>query len=270
MFRRHILLPLLLICAGAHAADPVDQPGLVEHPVPVEDPLVVAEDQMGDAPWTATRSPADPWEGFNRRIYAFNEVADRWVLRPVASGYRTITPDPVQRGVGNFFNNISEVSNVLNNLLQGKVREGATDASRLVINTTVGVAGLFDVAGRWGLPPSNEDFGQTLGAWGVDSGPYLVVPLLGPRTVRDGFGTVVDGYSDPVAYIGHDPTRIGLLGLRIVDTRAALIPTEEMIRGDRYLFLRDAYLQRREFLVQDGAVEDDFGTDDYDDWPEWE
>jgi phospholipid-binding lipoprotein MlaA len=268
---RRLLLSLLLATAAvqSHAQAPADptaqQPGQVEHQV------VVEQDLARDAEWRAApRNPADPWEPFNRRVHAFNDVADRWVLRPVASGYRNVTPDPVQRGVGNFFNNLGEIRNILNNLLQGKLQSSASDTGRLLINSTVGVLGVFDVASRWGLAPSSEDFGQTLGRWGVSSGPYLVLPFLGPRTVRDGFGSVLDGYADPVFYVDDDAARIGAIALRIVDTRAALIPAEEMMSGDRYLFLRDAYLQRREYLVRDGVVEDDFGAEDDDDWPAWE
>lgn len=269
MIRRSLLaFCLVTSVATAEEASPAA-------PDPFLTDEVLLEQDVQDRPATerwvmSGRHPADPWESVNRRIFIFNEAADRWVLRPAANGYRRVTPDFLQRGIGNFFSNIAEVRNILNNTLQGKFRDGATDTGRLLINTTVGVLGFFDVAGQWGLLRSNEDFGQTLGAWGLDSGPFLVVPLLGPRTVRDGFGSVVDGYTDPVFYVEDGGTRAGLVALRIVDTRAALLEAEGMISGDRYLFLRDAYLQRREFLVKDGQVRDDFGVDDEDGWPEWE
>lgn len=222
-------------------------------------------DEFGDY---AAVHDSDPWESFNRPIHNFNDFFDRWLLRPVAKGYQTVTPNPVQRGVSNFFNNLGEPLNLVNNLLQGKWRAGATDGGRLLINTTVGVVGLFDVARHWGFERSNEDFGQTLGYWGVGSGPYLVVPFLGPRTLRDAGTGVVDGFVDPMTEIDHVRTRNQLFALRLVDMRAGLLAADEMITGDRYSFLRDAYLQRREFLVNDGMVEDSFGDDDFDAWEE--
>jgi len=206
----------------------------------------------------------DPWEGINRKIYTFNDFADRNVLKPMAKGYQWITPQFLQDGVHNVFNNVGEVGNILNSLLQAKFKYTATDTGRLLINSTVGLLGFFDVAGHWGLEEHDEDFGQTLGYWGVGPGPFLMVPFLGPRTVRDGFGTVADAYSDAIPYlITYVPTRNEVLGGRVVDTRAQLLSAEELISGDRYIFLRDAYLQRREFLIKDGVVEDSFGADDF-------
>lgn len=206
----------------------------------------------------------DPWEPFNRKIYAFNDFADRNFLKPVAKGYDWITPRFLQDGVHNVFNNVGEVGNIVNSLLQAKFEYTAISGSRLVINSTIGLLGFFDVAGRCGLERHDEDFGQTLGYWGVRPGPFVVIPLLGPRSVRDGFGSVADGYSDAVPYlITHVPTRNEVLGGRVIDSRAQLLNAEELVSGDRYIFLRDAYLQRREFLVRDGEVEDTFGADDY-------
>lgn len=212
----------------------------------------------------ATTDP-DPWESFNRHIYTFNDYADRYFLKPVAKGYDWITPQFLQDGVHNMFDNVGEVSNILNGLLQAKFGHALNDSGRLVINSTIGLVGFFDVASHWGLDQHEEDFGQTLGYWGVHPGPFIVVPLLGPRSVRDGFGSVADAYSDPIPYLFDNdvPTRNSLLGLRVVDSRAQLLDAEELISGDRYIFLRDAYLQRREFLVKDGEVEDSFGADDY-------
>lgn len=215
------------------------------------------------------RNPADPWEAINRPIFTFNDYADRYVLRPVAKGYQRVAPRFVEEGVSNAFNNLGEISNVLNNLLQGKFIDSASDGGRFVINSTVGVLGFFDVASRWGLEPHDEDFGQTLGRWGVGPGPYLVVPLLGPRTVRDATAGFAESYTDPVLQgVNHVPTRNQMLGLRVVDVRAQLLAADELITGDRYIFLRDAYLQRRQFLVNDGVVEDSFGDDDFDQWDE--
>lgn len=208
----------------------------------------------------------DPYESINRKIFVFNEYADRYFLKPVAKGYRWITPDPIEDGIGNMFSNVTEISVALNNVLQGKFKYAAMDGGRFLVNTTVGLAGFFDVAVHWGMPRHEEDFGQTLGYWGLNSGPYLVVPFLGPRTIRDGVGSIVDGYTDPVIRVDHVPTRNTLMGTRVVSIRAQLLKAEELVSGDRYIFLRDAYLQRRQFLVNDGVVEDNFGGEDYDDW----
>ena len=211
-----------------------------------------------------TVADPDPWEPFNRKVYAFNDFADRYFLKPVAKGYEKITPQFVEDGVHNMFSNIGEVNNLLNSLLQAKFVNTAESGGRLIVNSTIGLLGFFDVASKMGMQVHEEDFGQTLGYWGVHSGPYLVVPLLGPRTVRDGFGSVADAYVDPVSNgIDHVPTRNQVLGVRVVDTRAQLLKAEELISGDRYIFLRDAYLQRRQFLINDGAVSDSFGNDDF-------
>jgi phospholipid-binding lipoprotein MlaA len=210
----------------------------------------------------------DPWEGVNRKIFAFNDVADRYVLKPVAKGYQWVTPHFLEDGIHTMFSNVGEVGNILNSLLQAKFKHTATDSGRLLINSTVGLLGFFDVATKMGLQPHEEDFGQTLGYWGVNAGPYVVIPLLGPRTVRDGFGSVGDIFTDPVSQgIDHVPTRNEVMAVRVVDGRAQLLQAEELISGDRYIFIRDAYLQRRQFLINDGVVKDTFGADDdyYDD-----
>lgn len=206
----------------------------------------------------------DPWEPFNRKVYVFNDVLDRYFLKPVAKGYQAVTPQFVEDGVHHMFGNIGEVGNVVNSLLQAKFKNTAESGGRFVVNSTIGLLGFFDVASTMGLQLHEEDFGQTLGYWGVHSGPYLMVPFLGPRTVRDGAGSIVDGFSDPVQYtIDHVPTRNEVLGARLVDARAQLIKAEELVTGDRYIFIRDAYLQRRQFLVNDGEVKDSFGDDDF-------
>lgn len=211
------------------------------------------------------RHPDDPWEGFNRRVFVFNEAIDRAVLKPVARGYRTITPQPVQTGVGNFFSNLGELRTALNSLLQGKPANAGLSTSRFLINTTVGIAGLWDFATPMGVTADEEDFGQTLGVWGVGEGPYLVLPLLGPSTVRDTSGLPVDAYTYPLTYVEDDTVRYGLTALRIVDVRAGFLEQEELIRGDRYVFIRDAYLQRRRFEVTDGELGDDpFASDEFD------
>lgn len=213
----------------------------------------------------AAGNPDDPWEGFNRKMFAFNDTVDTYTLKPIAKGYRAVTPDPVERGVSRMFSNVGEVVNVFNDLLQGKFRQAGNDTGRFVINTTIGLVGFFDVADHFGLPKSDgEDFGQTLGVWGVDSGPYLVLPLIGPSTVRDGPARIVDRFINPINEIDHVPTRNQIYGAEVISTRADLLEAEKFVRGERYSFIRDAYLQRRKFLLTDGGVEDDFG--DYKDF----
>lgn len=216
-------------------------------------------------------SPVDPWEGFNRKVFEFNEVADRWVLKPVAVGYRKVTPDPVEQGVSNFFGNLLEVRNVLNSLLQGKWKKAGNDTGRFLVNSTLGVAGIFDVARHMNLTKGEgEDFGQTLAVWGVPSGPFVVLPFLGPSNLRDAAGVPVDWVTSPME-VDHVPTRNVTRALSLVNTRAELLDAEAFISGDRYVFLREAYLQRRNYLILDGQIEDDFGDDfgdfedDYDD-----
>jgi phospholipid-binding lipoprotein MlaA len=211
------------------------------------------------------RHPDDPWEGFNRRVFAFNEAVDRAVLKPAAQGYRAVTPQPVQRGVGNVFSNLGELRTVLNSLLQGKPGNAGIAGSRFLINTTVGIGGLWDFATHMEITGRDEDFGQTLGVWGWEESRYLVLPFLGPSTVRDTTGLPLDTYTYPLTYIEDDRVRIGLTALRVVDLRAGFLDQEELIVGDRYVFIRDAYLQRRRFEVSDGELgEDPFATDDFD------
>lgn len=210
-------------------------------------------------------NPEDPWEGFNRGVFGFNKFADTYVLKPVAKGYDWIMPQPVDNGISNVFDNLGETKNFLNDVLQFKFADAGTDVTRFVINTTVGVLGLFDVASGWGFEQNTEDFGQTLAAWGFDTGPYLVLPFLGPSNIRDGIGLIPDAYSVPQAYIDHDQTKWSVYGVDVIDTRAGLLAAEELVQGDEYSFIRDVYLQRREFLASDGAGEDDFLSDDFDD-----
>lgn len=200
------------------------------------------------------RSEVDPWEGFNRAMFSFNDTLDRYALKPVARGYKVIMPNILEAGVSNFFGNLSDVGSMLNNLLQLKGNAAGQDLGRVLFNTTVGLGGIIDVATPMGLPEHNEDFGQTLGYWGVNTGPYLVLPLLGPSNVRDGIGLIPDSMVDPVGEVDPIRTRNQLYGLRIIDTRASLLAAEELLTGDRYTAMRDAYLQRREFLVNDGKA----------------
>ena len=207
-----------------------------------------------------SETPKDPLQSFNRSIYKFNDTLDRAVLKPVAQGYRFVTPHFVRTGVRNFFSNLDDVTVSVNDVLQGKVSQGGHDALRVVLNTTLGVLGFVDVATGAGFEKHNEDFGQTLGAWGVGSGPYLVLPLLGPSTVRDTFGRVGDLPTSPYVRFSHVSVahRNEVYVLDAVRQRESLLDTEDVLDeatlgGDRYNFVRDAFLQRRRNLVYDGS-----------------
>lgn len=215
-------------------------------------------------------SDPDPWEGFNRKMFALNEQLDRYLLKPLAKGYRFITPEPVDQSVTHFFSNIDDVVVIVNDLAQLKLGQAASDTARFLVNTTVGFFGIFDVATHIGLPKHHEDFGQTLGYWGVGTGPYLMLPFLGPSTVRD-FGGEILEYSADLSYLSlgvSDEEGYAAAGLYGIDLRAALLDSEGLITGDRYTFIRSFYLQRRAYLVNDGQVADEFGDDDWDSWEE--
>ena len=206
----------------------------------------------------------DPWQGFNRAMFGFNDTIDRWVAKPLAKTYKFVMPDPLEVGVSNIFNNISEVPNTINGVLQGDFKGAAHDTGRLLVNTTLGIGGLLDVAQYMNLPADEEeDFGQTLAVWGVGQGPYLVLPFFGPSTLRDGFGRPVDFYTNPLSYIDHVPTENTVFFVSLLDSRASLLSLEGNISGDRYTFIRDVYLQRRVFLINNGEVDDDFGTEEF-------
>jgi phospholipid-binding lipoprotein MlaA len=200
-------------------------------------------------------NPKDPLEPLNRNVSRFNDTLDDNVLKPVATGYRDYTPEFVQKGVRNVFNNLSDVSSTVNNGLQLKGRQAASSFMRVVVNTTFGIYGIFDVATAIKLERYPEDFGQTLGFWGVESGPYVVLPLLGPSTVRDTAGLPVDFALDPIGNLDTSNARFAVQGLRIVDRRSNYLAAGAMLDGasiDKYAFLRDAYLQRRRSLIHDG------------------
>jgi phospholipid-binding lipoprotein MlaA len=200
-------------------------------------------------------NPKDPIEGFNRAMYGFNEAVDTVLIKPVAQGYDAVLPNPVRTGVTNFFGNIADLFIGVNNLFQGKPDQAASDLGRVLINSTIGILGLFDVATEAGLEKHEEDFGQAFGRWGVGNGAYVVLPIFGPRTVRDTVGLVLDMAADPVANVSSVPTRNTLLGLRLVDARADLLPADKVIEEaalDKYSYVRDGYLQRRRNLVHDG------------------
>jgi len=213
----------------------------------------------------------DPWQGFNKKVFNFNETLDKYIAKPVAEGYQAVTPQPVDNSITNFFSNLEDVLIIFNDLLQLKMVQAASDTGRVLVNTTVGFFGLFDVASKIGLPKHNEDLGQTLGYWGVGSGPYLVLPVLGPSTLRDAFGTGGEavsglGYTNVGDNLAQEA---GVYLLRNVDLRADLIASEGLISGDKYSFLRSFYLQRREYLINDGAVADEF-EDEWDDDEDWQ
>jgi phospholipid-binding lipoprotein MlaA len=199
----------------------------------------------------------DPVEGFNRAMFSFNEGLDAVIIKPVAVGYDAVMPSPVRTGVTNFFGNIADFFIGVNNLLQGKPVEAASDIGRVVVNSTIGILGLIDVASDMGMEKHEEDFGQTFGRWGVGSGAYVVLPVFGPRTVRDTVGLVLDSKVDPIGNIDDVSTRNTLLVLRLVDTRADLLPADKVIEEaalDKYAYVRDGYLQRRHNLILDGNV----------------
>lgn len=198
----------------------------------------------------------DPWEGWNRGVYKFNKVIDDNIARPLTVGYKAVTPDIVEEGISNIFSNIGDIPNFINNLLQGKVGDSFSDLGRLLINSTVGIAGIWDPASAMGLEKHDEDFGQTLGAWGVDSGPYVMLPLLGPSTLRDTVAYPFDREMDLLSYIDHDLTYYEAKTLELLDKRASLMPLEEQLKdvNDEYAFIRDVYLQNREFKVLDGDI----------------
>jgi phospholipid-binding lipoprotein MlaA len=203
---------------------------------------------------TTAPNTSDRFESWNRSVYSFNETLDRAVAKPVATAYATVTPKPVRSGLANFLSNIVYPAVILQDALQLKPTRFARDTGRLLVNTTVGIGGLFDPASQLGLEANNEDFGQTLGYWGVPSGPYLMLPVLGPSTVRDTVGTVADHFSQPESYLSSNALGWGISGTRLVDRRARLLGTEEALKRylDPYAFIRNSYLQRREFLIYDG------------------
>jgi phospholipid-binding lipoprotein MlaA len=213
---------------------------------------------LGMLPLVTQAAEEDPWEGVNRVIFRFNDTVDTYALKPLAQGYQAVTPEFLEDGVHNVFGNLGDIGNLANDLLQGKFHDAGVDTGRVIFNTTFGVLGFFDVATRMGLQRNDEDFGQTLGAWGLGNGPYIVLPLLGPSTIRDAVGKVPDAFLEPYPHMSHVPTRNLTRGVDVIDTRASLLSAEKLISGDKYLFIRNAYLQNREFRVQDGQVEDDF------------
>ncbi|MEQ1635349.1 MAG: VacJ family lipoprotein [Methylococcales bacterium] len=208
-------------------------------------------------------SAIDPYESFNRPVHKFNSKVDRYLAKPIADGYKMITPEFLQKGVNNFFNNLQDVTVVLNDILQAKFKQSAQDVGRLTINSTVGLGGLFDVASQAGLDKHNEDFGQTLAVWGLPQGSYLVLPFLGPTTFRELPGYVVDTASNPASYLGG--FALPLASVNALNTRANAEGSLQFINEaalDPYVFMRESYLQWRNYQVADGQIKQDKALDD--------
>ncbi len=204
----------------------------------------------------AAPSRDDPFEPMNRASYRVHEVVDGYVVKPVAQAYVDYTPKLVQRGVRNFFGNIDDFFSFINDVLQNKPDKAGNDLGRVITNTGFGLLGIIDIASEAGIPKGNEDFGQTFGYWGIPQGPYLFIPVLGPTTVRDGTGWIIRAYATPIGYIPDVSTRNILWGIGFIDARAAALQSESLLDQaslDRYTFIRRAYLQRRQYLVYDGA-----------------
>lgn len=215
------------------------------------------------------RDPKDPLEPYNRAMHKFNTELDKAVIKPVAKGYKAVTPEPVRKGVSNFFDNIDDIDSAINNLLQVKMSRFGSDVGRVVINSTIGVGGLIDVATNMGLPSYKEDFGQTFGYWGDVDSPYMVLPLLGPSTLRDTIGLGGDIAANPFFHVwdSNSPANWGMIGLDVIDTRASLLTASDLLETaapDPYAFLRDAYLQKRRNAIFDGNPPPD--TTEYDIW----
>ena len=208
---------------------------------------------------TAAQGIQDPFIGVNQVVFGFNEFFDNLLLRPLAVGYANNVPQPVQAGVTNFFSNIDDFNTMANNLLQWKIPQAVSDCGRILINTTVGIGGLIDVASELGLEKHNEDFGQTLAVWGVGSGPYLVLPIFGASSTRDALGLFVDSLLNPIYQVDDEAARAATFGVERLEWRTGLLPAESLITGDRYLFLREASSQQREFDINDGELDDPFG-----------
>lgn len=213
----------------------------------------------------------DPWEPYNRKVFAFNDALDTWVLRPVAEGYKFILPEFAQHGVTNFILNIYEFNSFFNSILQGEFVGASRAGGRFLVNSTLGLAGLFDVASPMGIEPFRADFGQTLAVWGVGSGPFVMMPIIGPRTVRSTVGYFTDTYTSIPALINEDAWAWTFWTVEVIDYRARLLDAEDLMTGDRYIFLRDAYLQRREAFEKRGILDDSFSDfeKDAEDWEEF-
>lgn len=216
--------------------------------------LCFATTACATQPATLTAPEDDPWEEFNRKVYSFNTAVDEAVVKPVARGYTRVMPDPAERGVRNFFRNLAWPVNFVNLILQGRFTDSLEATGRFVMNSTVGVLGFFDVATREGVPDYQEDFGQTLAVWGWEDSRYLVLPFLGPHTVRDTFGRTMNSFLYPVSYYAREENNYVPLVVDLITLRAEFLPLDEDIQSaeDPYALIRDVYLQRREFDIYNG------------------
>lgn len=225
------------------------------------------------APPPEERHPRDPWEPYNRNMFQFNSAVDRALIRPLAVGYGKVTPQPARRGIRNFFTNIRSPVDQINLLLQGRPGDAGTELARFLINSTLGLAGLFDLASDANIEDYEEDFGQTMAVWGWENSRFFILPLMGPATVRDGIGRVPDGYADFAWRWSLEETTYGLIGLNILQARHSMLPLDEDIRSayDPYTFMRDGWLQRRNHAISNGEDElpdyDSFLDDEWDDQP---
>ena len=208
---------------------------------------------------------SDPFEDLNRDIFIFNEKLDEKLLKPAALTYRKVTPQFARTGVTNFFNNLEEIDTTINQVLQGEIKYAFNDAGRFVINTTIGLFGLIDVASKMGLERHEEDFGQTLGVWGFDSGPYIMIPFLGPSNPRDLLSRPISSFLSGTFAMEDNDVKITLIGIDALETRERLLDAETLIIGDKYIFVKDAYVQSREYEINNGSTEDDEFLDDMED-----
>ena len=207
----------------------------------------------------------DPFEDLNRDIFVFNEKLDEKLLKPAALTYRKVTPQFARTGVTNFFNNLEEIDTTINQVLQGEIKYAFNDAGRFVINSTIGLFGLIDVASKMGLEKHEEDFGQTLGVWGFDSGPYIMIPFLGPSNPRDLLSRPISSFLSGTFAMEDSDVKITLVGIDALETRERLLDAETLIIGDKYIFVKDAYIQSREYEINNGSTEDDEFLDDMED-----
>ena len=210
------------------------------------------------------QSEVDPFQNLNEKTHNLNQSLDKSIATPIAKVYRKVTPDFLEVGVTNFTDNIEDINIALNNLLQAKIKDGLSDILRFTINSTIGLAGFFDIASSMGFQKHSEDFGQTLAVWGVSDGPYIVLPILGPSSLRDTLARIPEAFMTPLLLIDHDRTGYELTAIDLLDKRARYLGLESIVVGDEYLFYRDAYFQSREFDINDGLIEDDFDDFDFD------
>jgi phospholipid-binding lipoprotein MlaA len=264
--------------AQSPAAPPADEaaaPGDPQAPTQAEQDYAVLYGN-GQDPYNPVADPSlpapadlpssyDPWEPLNRRVHAFNNVVDRNIARPLAQAYVAVVPRPVRLGVGNFFNNLGQPVSALNALLQGRPGQAGYSLARFAVNSTLGLAGIFDPATRFNIPNRSEDFGQTLGVWGWKKSRYVELPLFGPRTVRDVFGLIGDSPLAPLQHVEQDKTRVFLQGLQLVDVRTQLMAVDSMREGaaDEYALFRDAWMQRRTYQIFGDRERSDEELPDY-------